>query len=490
MEKKKKIIPLIESNNELIRELTQVEWLKQPWIYTLICGDFSMMQTNIMIQLVRQLQEKFNSYLEKRKKHPGEQLSLFSEEDTKTGVIPFVLELSSICPRTDAYDELEEACESMSKMNMSYSILKNGILTKIYTSPFSSIEITRRVGEYKYKGKAQNGRREGTVVIKMLSENAENMFDMQQGYVNYIASITSLCRRKHTPRLYIYLQRWKMRGSILVKYIELKEYLGVIQRDKKGTEIIKDKYEKYSRFRSDLLNLVKDDMESLAKEGKIDIYFDYKPIYKNGRKRGDPDGILFEIIRSEMGKNKQLKTATFKENIDIQDYMKSEFNISYSDMQSLLESVSKDMLTGFKKEVYSLREKVDKYKPASDKVSGYVMTILRRYIESHTPTAVEVGKEELVQKSPTLEEIKMEINNEDIQNWELFLEMIRKEVSENDYKTWFENIYLLSGDNNTITIKVPNRAFYEMLTDKYGDIIKKSLAEAFGEAKEIYYNIE
>ena len=80
----------------------------------------------------------------------------------------------------------------------------------------------------------------------MLTKNLSDVFDMSKGYVNHIATIAQICSKKRTPRIYIYLQRWKNYGSKTVNFLEFKEYLGLITWDRKNDIIKDDVYPKYS----------------------------------------------------------------------------------------------------------------------------------------------------------------------------------------------------------------------------------------------------
>ena len=48
-------------------------------------------------------------------------------------------------------------------------------------------------------------------------------------------------------------------------------------------------------------------MKKLAEEGRIDFYFEYEPIYKHGKTRGNPQSILFKIFDGPRGKVFTLK---------------------------------------------------------------------------------------------------------------------------------------------------------------------------------------
>lgn len=522
MAKKAKSVSLIKSDNQLVKELSQVEWLKQPWVYTLIGGDFSLVQINIMIQITRQLQGKINDFLHRQKKCKGNdmQLSLFSEEEIRMKAVDFTIPLAAICKHPKDYDELDEACEMMNKIRMSYTVFKNGVQKKVYESPFARVVLNRIVKEdgtpykykcddehYKYKedkedekkkkkkGKSPKANVEGRrsdVTVTMLTSSLDMMFSMSQGYINYRADITSLCRRKSTARLYIYLQRWKEKGHVVVNFIDLKEYLGIIERTDDG-ELIKDKYPKFSRFCSSVLDPIKEEIGELSKCCKIDIHFDYKPEYKNGKKRGNPDNIVFSIFHSQMGRSHKEITSEAREQIEIQDYLKGEFGIAPSDTKRLLKILPDELFAGFKKEVYSLKEKVDKNKPNPEKLQGYVMTILRRFIESNTPSVEEVKdaptEQESVVSIDASQKQEENFTEEELKMWGLFLQIAEGEMPVHEYDIWFKNMNFGGYKDGTLFIRVPSQFFCQYVEEHYIGVLRKSVYGSFGEGTNLQYRL-
>lgn len=108
MGKKKKNENLVmKGDNGLIAELAEVKWVKQPVIYTLLSGDFSLMQMNIIIGISNELQDRINDYLNRRKRGEKGQLSLFTQEEIDKEAITFKINFSSLNIRPDAYDELD-----------------------------------------------------------------------------------------------------------------------------------------------------------------------------------------------------------------------------------------------------------------------------------------------------------------------------------------------------------------------------------------------
>lgn len=76
---RKKVNQLMQSDNGLIAELADVKWIKQPVIYSMISGDFTLMQMNIIIALSKAIQERIEEYLSRNCKSQGggKQLTLF-----------------------------------------------------------------------------------------------------------------------------------------------------------------------------------------------------------------------------------------------------------------------------------------------------------------------------------------------------------------------------------------------------------------------------
>jgi len=147
---------------------------------------------------------------------------------------------------------------------------------------------------------------------------------MRQGYIKHIAAIAEYASKPSTPKLYIYLKRLldinrckrhnltaaqaKVYGTkysyvVKVPFTELKDFMGFYERNEQG-EIIKIKYPRFSHFKTKVLDATKDDMIRMSNENNIEIMFDYVPIYKYDRKRGDPDEIEFHIMRTRLGEAK------------------------------------------------------------------------------------------------------------------------------------------------------------------------------------------
>ncbi len=73
--------------------------------------------------------------------------------------------------------------------------------------------------------------------------------------------------------------------------------------------------------------------------------------------------------------------------------------------------------------------------------------------------------------------------------WDKCLFEIRGEVDDRTFKTWFLPIKPVGIDNKTITIRVPNKFFYEWIEDNYIGLVGKALFKQLGEGFSLQYQI-
>ena len=81
------------------------------------------------------------------------------------------------------------------------------------------------------------------------------------------------------------------------------------------------------------------------------------------------------------------------------------------------------------------------------------------------------------------------IENEHIVLWERCLHMIRDNVSETIFKTWFEPIVPQKYSEGTLTLGVPSPFFYEMLEERFLDILRAALNKEIGEGTQLMYQV-
>ena len=81
------------------------------------------------------------------------------------------------------------------------------------------------------------------------------------------------------------------------------------------------------------------------------------------------------------------------------------------------------------------------------------------------------------------------IEKEHIVLWNRCLSVSRDNVPETIYKTWFEPIVPLMYQNKALTIGVPTQFFYEILEEKYADLLRVALNKEIGEGTQLVYRV-
>ena len=65
--------------------------------------------------------------------------------------------------------------------------------------------------------------------------------------------------------------------------------------------------------------------------------------------------------------------------------------------------------------------------------------------------------------------------------WNRCLEVIKDNVPETTYNTWFAPIVPLKYEDKTLIVQIPSQFFYEILEEKFVDLLRKTLYKAIGE---------
>lgn len=78
-------------------------------------------------------------------------------------------------------------------------------------------------------------------------------------------------------------------------------------------------------------------------------------------------------------------------------------------------------------------------------------------------------------------------NLEDL--WKSCLKVIADNIPPTAYKTWFEPIIPRKFENNQLTIQVPSNFFYEILEERYIDLMSRTIRKSFGEGVKLGYMV-
>lgn len=276
-------LQMVSPKNELIQQLENSDYIKNPLVYSQIRGDFSLIQTNVLVAIAATMQTRINERFVDGKMGP-----LFSEEELSKGKITFEVPLQSLGVKTKEYAAVHEACKALTKLDttINYTDVDGQKRTKTSVI-FTDVDVPT------YTTTTGQERRSGIIKIDMNASVADLVFNKSPQYVEHLGGIVKLCRSPRTPRLYIYLSAWKKMRMCTLGYEALKEFLGVLVYNKDRTKVLQDKSSTWAVFHRDVLKPAQREMEKLAKRGEIEFTFEYEPVYHNGKKRGNPDSVRF-----------------------------------------------------------------------------------------------------------------------------------------------------------------------------------------------------
>ncbi|MCF0197601.1 MAG: RepB family plasmid replication initiator protein, partial [Bacteroidaceae bacterium] len=271
----------------------------------------SLVQQQLMLSVIGQLQDRIREQLCQKEKN-----SLFKPEDFAGNLLTFEIPLKDLDISPKKYGELEQACEQLIHLDMSYKRhdeatdmeyhVKQNIFHKI---EFPTSEVNAKGEKIAYKSGV---RRKGVIRLQMIDESAHEILNLRKGYTRHVADIASICRSPRSPRLYIYLSAWRSLKKCEVNYIDLKEFCGVLFFSKDHKRITENKYPKYGAFHRDVLDPVQRELKKLCDEGKVEFYFDYEPVYPKGVTRGDPDCIRFILHEGQLGVQQKFENEMSK----------------------------------------------------------------------------------------------------------------------------------------------------------------------------------
>jgi hypothetical protein len=180
-----------------------------------------------------------------------------------------------------------------------------------------------------------------------------------------------------------------------VEYPELCEFLGIdddsyVESHKAENPNVKptdNPFHKFSKVKKLILDPSKQEMDKFSAEKKIDFTFTYEPMYKDGRKKGNPTHIEFVIVPGPLGIEREQDR---KRHGQVQSVISSLTkwcpDIKPYEVVELAKEVQDDWLDDFCNFAYDdVRHQVEKTQP--DHVAEYVITMLSNWIKDRQMAA-------------------------------------------------------------------------------------------------------
>lgn len=459
MQKKKK--GDLSLDNALIQSLPEDEYVKNPLSFAQIRGDFSLSQTNLMIGIVGQMQEKIENSLSIK----NGQLQLFQPGDLNNGMLNIEIPLNQLGIIPQRYGDLAAAVDGLMAMKMTYkSVDENGIEYDTQRNIFYEVSVptetkTASGGEMAFKG---GSRRKGIVKVKIYEECVKDIFNLKKGYIEHLKGIARLCRCSRTPRLYIYLSAWRKKGHYNANFNDLKEFLGVLVYNKERTKIIKNQYDKFSIFLRDVLKPVQEEMKRLAQNNLIEFYFEYEPVYKSGPKRGNPDVIAFTLIATQKGIDFDANKRIEK----LHSTLISTFHMQQDEWEKFAYVLNDQAVNMVNAEMYKILEAIQR-----NNVSN-----IHAYATAYIMKLLNVADAELVEEQ---KEGTPVVTNNDKELWAKFLEVLQDTVDDDFYNIFVTPCSFHENQEDTVVIMVPTTFVAEKWVEQQEGIFK-AIKKSFG----------
>lgn len=303
------------NSKELVRlALDKHKWINTPVVYTTFGQNFTLFQQDVMLMVSGKLQGYIKQFLdESRYRDPDNPKPIFTPEQISQGIGDIRIELSELKVADNHYATVDNALEALRQLWVRAPVFDKDTGKRVgddwypvFEKVFVPASSTNAGGErhgYKTKDNREVTRREGYIDVTINHQVAAYVFDMSHGYFNHLERIALFCHSAYTSRLYMFLMRFVSRGQLspVVPYMDLKDFLGMVEHDRKTNDIISEKYEKFSQFRKQVLDVAQKDMLRLSDDLKTEIIFEYEPVYRGLAKRGNPVSIKFHIKRTDLG---------------------------------------------------------------------------------------------------------------------------------------------------------------------------------------------
>ena len=506
-----------DKDEKLQLALNELRWINTPVNYTSYAKSYSLIQQDVMLLVSGRLQDHFakflneHRYLSKERPNGG----ITKEDLLKMG--PIRLRLSDFGIESSHYDESAKVINQMKKIEFHLprfdpetGFRKGEDYMPIFSNIFMPKNFTSREGEdFNYSGdsdtktdedgqEVRKFRRDGYIEVTINIEVAKAVFDMADGYFNHLERIAYFCNSAYTSRLYLLLMKYASKGQMhpVIDYRELKEALGMFKVDVEKSDDAQpakvtttEKYQKFSQFRKQVLDVARGDMERLCEENKIEIMLacidpdkkGYEPIYRGGTKRGNPNKIKFHIKRTPLGVARELEIHRGSSEKRLCAKLMSLYpTLDEERLKAFVADVPEDLWNDFKTYAYNgVPKAVEQPHRWNGTMKDFVFYIMEQWIKQHT-------EKQVVQQPSLFADDEVKPGEKE---WQQLLRLIDKDLAADLRKAQF-----LSYKGTYLLLGIPNRALYTMIEERFNDIAirnhtEQCLAKVFGKTITMKYKI-
>lgn len=489
MEKKNQPKPkkVLKNVPKDIAPIDEQGWLYQPVLAAMMRYDYNATQILAVVAIIREMQTAIREVIF-NKGRAEDQLSIFPNEDfiEKFGEreidpkneIVLTIPLSKFGSDKRRYNTLKQALKQLSVIPVEMPVKSLDDEDYEHVSGLCEAYIPK---------KAYNK----FVYLKLKKRTALRMIDNKSGTFKFLEQVLFETNQKHAMRMYFFISAWRRYPATCVRSVDwVRKWLR-----------LENKYPRWDMFYSSVLKKAEDELYRIAVvEGKGDLYFTTKKIYKPGESEvGEPSSLQFIIHRSAAGEAYD-ETSEFKaQRQKLGEFCHDSFGIKGHDLKTLLEHVTMDNINELTAYLVSLDEEEQKRLSEGkiDKLHRHAYTCIMHWVrerETQEAKAMEEMMEPTKRPEPKDDATKAELislPDEDINRWGRVLDGLQAEVAETEYFTWFAGGALspLSYKDNVLTLEVPNRSFAEIMEGKFGDVLFNLVQLEWGPETKLQYSI-
>jgi len=252
-----------------------------------------------------------------------------------------------------------------------------------------------------------------------------------------------------------------------------------------------EKYQKFSQFRKQVLDVARGDMERLCEENKIEIMLSctdpdkkgYEPIYRGSVKRGNPEKIKFHIKRTPLGVARELELHRGSSEKRLCAKLMSLYpTLDRERLKVFVADVPEDLWNDFKAYAYNgVPKAVEQPHRWSGTMEDFVFYIMEQWIKQHS------AKPE--PRQMTLAFAETEDVKPGEKEWQMYLRLLDKGLASDLAK-----VRLMSFKDGAVCLEVKSNAQIEMIEEHFKDIAvlnhsQKCAVKIFGKKLSFGYKI-
>ena len=283
----------------------------------------------------------------------------------------------------------------------------------------------------------------------------------------------------------------------VIDYHELKDALGMFKVDVEKSDdtqpakvVTTEKYQKFSQFRKQVLDVARGDMERLCEENKIEIMLScvdpdkkgYEPIYRGSAKRGNPEKIKFHIKRTPLGVARDLELHRGSSEKRLCAKLMSLYpTLDEERLKTFVAGVPEDLWNDFKTYAYNgVQKAVEQPHRWSGTTEDFVFYIMEQWIKQHS------AKPEPRQQTFDFAEAEEKHGEKE---WQMFLNIIDKQLASD-----LRKVRYISFEDGAVCLGVTSKAQVEMIETHFADVAvlvhaQKCAIKIFGKKISLKYKL-